>query len=97
MTFLACKKEVIQPVGAVNNATSCFDLSEENHSFTRNSSNDGIMNTDQITDPDEEEDFEDADLVTDPDEEEDFEEGDKDSVTDPDEEEDFEEEDDSSK
>jgi len=92
LVFLACEKEMIKPVSEENNQTNSFELSDENNSFTRDMISDiVIIDDDSVTDPDEEEDFDEDDKVTDPDEEEDFDEDDK--VTDPDEEEDFDEED----
>jgi len=88
MTFFACEKEMIRPVHEECNQIE----SDENDSLTRSSARDIIcIGDDSVTDPDEEEDFDEDDKVTDPDEEEDFDEDDK--VTDPDEEEDFDEED----
>jgi|GEM_PF-1626480 len=92
LVFLACEKEMIKPVSEENNQINSFELSDENDSFTRGGSRDAnLIDDDSVTDPDEEEDFDEDDKVTDPDEEEDFDEDDK--VTDPDEEEDFDEED----
>jgi len=92
LVFLACEKEMIKPVSEKNSQINSFEFSDENDSFTRDASRDGnLIDDDNVTDPDEEEDFDEDDKVTDPDEEEDFDEDDK--VTDPDEEEDFDEED----
>jgi hypothetical protein len=87
-TFFACDKEIIKPTNGECKSFDCLVFSDDNDDLTRDAREDFISIDDNVTDPDEEEDFE-EDEVTDPDEEEDFEE---DEVTDPDEEEDFEEE-----
>jgi len=68
--FFACKKEHIVPLH------QC-DTSENIEALNRNFDDSNIINIDSdgdgITDPDEEEDFDDGkDTITDPDEEEDF-------------------------
>ena len=92
LVFIACEKEMIKPVCEEGNHIDSFESNDDNDSFTRAFGRDiVIVDNDGVTDPDEEEDFDEDDSVTDPDEEEDFDE--KESVTDPDEEEDFDEED----
>lgn len=90
LMFTACEKEVIKPVNDEVQQLNSSELSDENDSFTRSRILSVVSDDDRVTDPDEEEDFDEDDNVTDPDEEEDFDEDD--NVTDPDEEEDFDEE-----
>jgi hypothetical protein len=81
LTF-ACQKERILPVGSEDQNEQCnvicgFEDYEgvEDGDGTKSSSGNGDVSTDidNVTDPDEDEDFEGEDQVTDPDEDEDFE------------------------
>lgn len=79
MTFVACEKERILPIGLEDNNEQCdeicgFDDFENLGDGTKSSGDagDGSLE-DAVTDPDEDEDFEGEDKVTDPDEDEDFE------------------------
>ena len=77
MSFFSCEKERIMPVNQEDRINGCFDHEDDTNTINKSFSDDsntGLDDGDQITDPDEEEDFDDndKDLVTDPDEEEDF-------------------------
>ncbi len=77
LVFFACEKEIIKPVGEEDNQINLFELSDENDSFTRGLSRSTVLIDDSgVTDPNEEEDFDEDDKVTDPDDEEDFDEED---------------------